>query len=141
MIVAGVFAWLGDVSVTLAGVGLIVLLVGAGTLLSTQSRSSVSNPHPAVYAILVIAIAVHAYHHLTSESSPGFFAWALVPYAVALTIACFRGARIAVAAGAALALALDVWTYYVVAHPTSSTAGLALLWMPLWNAIIVVPAD
>ena len=142
MIVAAVFGWLGEVSVALAGIGLIVLLIGSGALLSTQSRSQVLRPHPAILVVVASAIAVHAYHQLNSTLDPslGFLAWTLLPYVVVLIIACFKGTRIPVVAGAAFALAVDVWAYYDMAHSTSSTASLALLWTPLWNTIVIVPA-
>ena len=143
MIVAGVFAWFGEVSILLAGTGVALLLVGAGVLLSTQSRSQLRSPHPAIYVILGLAVAVHLYGNLTLVSrdfSSGSFLWALLPYGVVLALACFDGTRIPVVAGAALALVADIWTYHGVAVSTSSTAGLAFLWVPLWNAIIVVPA-
>jgi len=35
---------------------------------------------------------------------------------------------------------VDAWTYYeVFFHPKGSTAALALLWMPIWNPVLVVP--
>jgi len=53
LFVAGVFAWLGeDFILLVASIGLLVLLVGAGALLSAQSRVQLRYPHPAVYGLL-----------------------------------------------------------------------------------------
>ena len=42
--------------------------------------------------------------------------------------------------GSILPLLVDVFTTYAVfAKPLSSTSGLALLWMPIWNTAIVLP--
>lgn len=142
LIVAGLFGWFGEVSFLLAGAGLLVLLVGAGGLLSTQSRAQVRAPHPAVYGLLTLAIAFHVFQNVTMMSAPfayGWFLWALLPYGLVLVLSCFEGTRLSVVAGAALALAADAWNYYEVARSTSSTAVINFIWVPIWNTIIVVP--
>lgn len=141
-IVAGLFGWFGGVSLLLAGVGLLLLLTGALVLLSTQSRSRLRTPHPAVYALLVLAIAFHVFQNLTMMSADfsfGWFLWALLPYGLVLVLACFEGTRLSVIAGAGLALAADAWNYYEVARSTSSTAAINFIWAPVWGTIIVVP--
>ena len=66
--------------------------------------------------------------------------WAIVPYLVAAALALIsRNALIGIVA-VALVLLVDAWTYYeVFFHPKGSTAALALLWMPIWNPVLVVP--
>ena len=142
VLVAGVYGWFGEVSVPLAGIGLLTLLVGAGALLSTQSRAQLRLPHPVVYALLALAIGFHVYQNVTMMSadfSYGWFLWALLPYGLVLVLSCFEGTRLSIIAGAALALAADAWNYYDVARSTSSTAALNFIWIPIWNTIIVVP--
>jgi hypothetical protein len=142
MLVAGVYGWFGEVSVPLTGIGLLTLLVGAGALLSTQSRAQLRLPHPVVYALLALAVAFHVYQNVTMMSadfSYGWFLWALLPYGLVLVLSCFEGTRLSIIAGAALALAADAWNYYEVARSTSSTAALNFIWIPIWNTIIVVP--
>ena len=40
-----------------------------------------------------------------------------------------------------VALLVDLWVFHsVFINPTSSTAGLAMIWFPLWNMLIFVPA-
>jgi hypothetical protein len=141
----GLFEWFGplEVSLVVAGVGLLVMLVGAGLLLSTQSGAPSKPPHPAVYPVLALVIAFHIFQNLTMMSAGfawGFFLWALLPYGLVLVLSCFEGTRLPVVAGAALALAVDVWNYYEVSQSTSSTAVLNFIWAPIWNTIIVVPA-
>jgi len=142
LIVAGLFGWFGEVSFAFAGAGLLVLLVGAGGLLSTQSRARFRAPHPAIYGLLTLAIAFHVFQNLTMMSAHfayGWFLWALLPYGLVLVLSCFEGTRLSVIAGAALALAADAWNYYEVARSTSSTAAINFIWIPIWNTIIVVP--
>ena len=142
LIVAGLFGWFGDVSFLLAGAGLLVLLVGAGGLLSTQSRAQFRPPHPVVYGLLILAIAFHVFQNLTIMSAHfayGWFLWALLPYGLVLVLSCFEGTRLSVMAGAALALAVDAWNCYEVARSTSSTVALNFTWIPIWNTIIVIP--
>jgi hypothetical protein len=144
LIVAGLFGVerIGEMSLLLAGIGLLALLVGAGALLSTQSRAQLRIPHPAVYGILTLAVAFHVFQNMRTWSagfSFGWFLWALLPYGVVLVLSCFNGTRLPVIAGAALALAADAWNYYEVARSTSSTAAINFIWVPIWNTIIVVP--
>jgi hypothetical protein len=142
LVVAGLFGWFGEVSFLVAGAGLAVLLVGAGGLLSTQSRTQLRVPHPAVWGLLTFAIVFHVFQNLrmmSADFSYGWFLWALLPYGLVLVLSCFQGTRISVIAGAALALAADAWNCYEVARSTSSTASLNFIWIPIWNTIIVVP--
>jgi hypothetical protein len=153
LFVAGVFAWAGiDSILPVAGIGVLLMLVGAGGLLSTQSRAQVRIPHPLIYGMLALAIAFHVFQNLTMMStdfsyltkvsadfSYGWFLWALMPYGIVLILACFEGTRLSAIAGAALALAHDGWNYYAVAQSTSSTAAINFIWVPIWNTIIVVP--
>jgi len=143
LFVAGVFAWLGeDFILLVASIGLLVLLVGAGALLSAQSRVQLRYPHPAVYGLLALAIVFHVFQNLRMMSADfayGWFLWALLPYGLVLVLSCFEGTRLSVIAGGALALAADAWNYYEVASSTSSTAALNFIWIPIWNTIIVVP--
>ena len=101
-------------------------------------------PHPYVAGIVVAAAGLHAYENMyksAGDPSLGFFLWPMVPYAACLALSAFPGTRVAVIAGGALALAFDFWGYYsVFVNPESSTAALNLLFIPLWNTIIVVPA-
>lgn len=142
LLFAGVYGWLGEVSALLAGGGLLTLVVGAGALLSTQSRAKLGPPHPAIFALLALAIAFHVYQNVTMMSadfSYGWFLWALLPYGLVLVLSCFEGTRISAIAGAVLALGVDAWNYHEVARSTSSTAALNFIWTPIWNTIIVVP--
>jgi hypothetical protein len=143
LMVVGIYGWFGENSILLSGVGLVVSLLAVGVLLTTQSRAMLTSPHPLVYLIVALALALHLYENLAKSSGPfsfGWLVWALVPYGLALVLSCFATTRTAVVAGAAIALVIDAWTHYeVFIEPKGSTAALALIWMPLWNTIIVVP--
>jgi hypothetical protein len=142
LIVAGIYGWVGEVSIFLAGAGLVVSFIGVVGLLSTQSRAKLRRPHAAVYVLLIVAAAFHVLQNLRMMSADfalGWFLWALSPYGLVLALSFFEGTRRAAIAGAVLALAFDAWNFYAVAGSTSSTAALAFIWVPLWNTIIVVP--
>lgn len=70
----------------------------------------------------------------------GLFLWSCAPYAIAALLA--RGRRVWWGLGAAAAcLAADVFMHYsVFVAPKGSTAALGLLFMPLWNLLVVGPA-
>jgi hypothetical protein len=89
-------------------------------------------------------VALHGYENLPERSqafSLGFLSWSLAPHALALALSCFRATRLPAVAGAAAALFMDAWTFHAVfIAPSSSTAPLAMIWIPLWNMLIVVPA-
>jgi hypothetical protein len=132
-----------EFSVVLAGLGLVVLFCGIGFLLATTRPWHFSLPHPFVAGIAVVAFGLHAYENIfrtSGEPSLGFLLWSMVPYGLCLTLSAFLATRAAVIAGASLALAFDLLGHYsVFVNPHGSTAGLALVFIPLWSTIIVVP--
>jgi len=142
-IVAGIYGWFGEISLALAGLGLLICILGVGVLLSTQSSASLITPHPFVYVPVALAILLHGYENL-ALSSDGFsttwLLWALFPYGLVLALSCFEGTRKASIAGAVVALLVDGLVHYdVFISPQSSTAALALIWIPIWNTILFVP--
>jgi hypothetical protein len=141
-LVAGIYGWFGDVSIALAGLGLLVCVVGLGALLSAQSSTNLTAPHPYVYVPLALAVLLHGYENLarSSDVSYGWFVWALLPYGLVLALSCFRGTREASIAGGVVALLLDGLVHYdVFVNPQGSTAALALIWIPIWSTLIFVP--
>ena len=70
----------------------------------------------------------------------GLFLWSCAPYAIAALLA--RGRRVLWGLGAAAAcLVADGFMHYTVfVAPKGSKAALGLLFMPLWNLLVVGPA-
>lgn len=70
----------------------------------------------------------------------GLLLWSSAPYAIAAVLA--RGRHVVWALGAAAAcLAADLFMHYTVFFaPKGSTAALGLLFMPLWNLVVIGPA-
>jgi hypothetical protein len=94
---------------------------------------------------LLVAMAgalLHAYENAfkSEHLSLGWFAWAMLPYAVCL-IAWVRARTGAPAtAGAAVALIVDLYVHYeVFIQPRSGTAALAMIFAPLWSALLFCP--
>lgn len=100
----------------------------------------------ALSAIVSCGVGLHAYIALFEADkvatlfNVGLFGWSCIPYVAALTLALLTRQPWVGIAAAALVLLVDAWTYYAVfVRPKGSTAALALLWMPFWNLVIVVP--
>jgi hypothetical protein len=94
-------------------------------------------------AVIALAIALHAHEQLAKSSAPslGFFLWAMVPYAVCFLVLIRSRSGIPAALGVSVALALDLLAHYdVFVSPTSSTAALAMVAVPLWSAFLIAPA-
>lgn len=142
--VASIFGLFGSGSLGGAGVGVLIILVSAGLLLFTQSLTELRFPHPAIWLLFALAVGLHGYENLYESSggfSLGWFVWSLSPHLLALFLSCFRATRFSAVAGAAVALLIDFWVFHAVfIDPTSSTAALAMIWFPLWNILIFVPA-
>ena len=140
---AGLFGLLGQLSPFVAGIG--VFALGVGLVLTTFSLKSetLRTPNLVVIAVAGLAFALHLYENLylrSGEFSAGFLLWPLTPFALCLVTSCFRGTHLAAIAGAVVALGFDLFAHYsVFIHPTSSTAGLALLFAPLWNTLVFSP--
>jgi hypothetical protein len=93
--------------------------------------------------VVAVAAALHAYEELAKSSAPslGWFVWSMVPYGVCLIVLLRAKSGIPGAFGSSIALALDLIAHYnVFVNPKSSTAALALLFVPLWSALVFAPA-
>jgi hypothetical protein len=101
----------------------------------------------ALLAAAAAGCALSAYTVGFASSGPmgafhlALFAWTCLPYAVALLMPRLRIATRASALGYALAaLAGDLFMHYLVfIAPKGSTAALGLLFMPLWNLLLLGP--
>ena len=98
---------------------------------------------PALAPIL-LAVGLHLYEHAALSDngfSPGFFLWSLLPYAVCVAGLAMRWNPMSLAFAASVALAFDLLAHYsAFIHPTSSTAPLILLFMPIYDAVLWIPA-
>ena len=103
--------------------------------------------HRAALATCGLGAALHAYTapFKAEGGAPAFlaglFVWSCLPYAVVALVATW-GRQPVIAFGAALgALAGDLFMHYsVFVAPKGSTAALGLLFMPLWNLLLLAPA-
>ena len=147
--VAGLFLGLFGIpreeSPQVAAGGVVLLVAGVILLLFGLRPLHLKAPHASVFVATVLAIALHAYENFPSEDpsafTAGMFAWSLAPYALCLFVASFSKSWIVPLAGAVTALLFDLKVHndLFVNTPTSSTAGLALLFVPLWNLLVFAP--
>jgi hypothetical protein len=95
-------------------------------------------------APIVLAVGLHLYEHVALSDngfSPGFFLWSLLPYAACIAGLAAGWNPLSLAFAASVALAFDLLAHDgVFIHPTSSTAPLILLFMPICNAVLWIPA-
>jgi hypothetical protein len=93
---------------------------------------------------ILAGIGLHGYEHaLESDNgfSLGFFLWSVMPYGICVAGLTMSWNPLSVAFAAAVALASDLLAHYsVFVHPTSSTAPLVLLFMPIYDTVLWIPA-
>ena len=139
----GLFGLASELSPQLSVCGVAVLVFGVVILIVGSRPLSTTAPHFSVFVLAGLAIALHAYENLPIKSvafSVGVFLWSLAPYALCLIVAALSRSSIPAVAGAVIALIFDLNAHIqVFVHPTSSTAGLALLFVPLWNLLVFAP--
>ena len=86
------------------------------------------------YVAIALGCLLHGYTHFFASKSDlfiGLFFWALIPYAVAAILGCFR-----MFTPAALGYALGTLAGDIYAFPT---ADYGFLIMPIFNALVLGP--
>ena len=99
-------------------------------------------PKQLTLAVAGLGLVLHAYEQLalSREFSLGWLLWGLTPYAVCLAVLARSVNGAPSLCGAAVALVFDLIAHYdVFIHPTHSTAALAMIFVPLWGALIFCP--
>jgi hypothetical protein len=139
----GLFGIPGEGSVPVAAVGVLLLLAGVCSIFLKLRHAALHWPHWSLFLVVGGAVALHAYEALLrtgGDPSLAFFLWPLAPYVLCLVVAAVSASWIPPLAGAITALLFDLNAHNAVfVHPTSSTAGLALLFVPLWNLLVFSP--
>lgn len=92
--------------------------------------------------LMLFGLTLHTYTEFVQATSfsSGFWLLSLGPY-ICAAIILFLLRRPYVAAGAlVLPALLDAGAYYsALIHPQSSSAGLGLLFVPIWNLLLFAP--
>ena len=144
LFMTGLYGLLGDGSALLSGVGALLALAGAGALVFSLRPFVLKQPHKGMVAIATGAGALHAFECFgdgASGAALGFFVWGMTPYALCLSVSSMASWRAAPVPGGVLALAVDLLVHReVFVSPQSSTAALLLIFVPLWNTLVIVPA-
>jgi hypothetical protein len=99
------------------------------------------------WGLIVVGIGLHGYIDLFLSERPvsvfgflGVIGWPSLPYIMCAAVLRIWGNVGAAIGGSATALVLDALTVYsVFIHPTSSTAPLAMLFVPLWSLLVFTP--
>jgi hypothetical protein len=106
--------------------------------------SRIHGAYLAALAPVLLGIGLHLYEHAALSDngfSPAFFLWSVLPYAVCIAGLTMAWNPLSIGFAASVALAFDLLAHYsVFIHPTSSTAPLVLLFMPIYNAVLWIPA-
>lgn len=103
---------------------------------------------PITLALCGAGVALHLYTTVfKAEGGMGAIAfliglllWSCAPYATAAVLARGRRAVWGMGAAAACLVADGFMHYSVFIAPKGSTAALGLLFMPLWNLLVIGPA-
>lgn len=97
---------------------------------------------PAALTVAAFAAALHLYEQgvLASHFSPGFLAWALVPYLLCVAVLSRSRSGIPALCGVSVALALDLVAHVeVFIAASSSTSALLMVMVPLWSTVVFCP--
>ena len=99
-----------------------------------------------VTILILSGIVLHMTTAFIKSSGPvsafsiGLLIWSLFPY-LAISLAYKKG-RYGALCAAIVVLSFDIEMYMeVFVRPKSSTATLGLLFMPLWNLVIIIPVS
>ena len=133
---------LGSASPVLAIVGLVLLAVGVVSVLASLRTSVLSKPNTITVAVVALGTALHMYEqvHASGRFPVGWLLWSLIPYAICLAVSTIPGMRIPSIAGVTVVLLIDLWVHHgVFVSPSSSTAALALAFVPLWTSLVFAP--
>lgn len=110
---------------------------------STSDNMSDIRIRQIIYVLLFLGTALHLKAEFWESSDPGssfsigVLIWSLVPY---LGIFIFRKFLYGSLCAVILVFAFDLWMHLeAFVFPSSSTSALGLLFMPLWNLILVIP--
>ena len=137
----GLFGIPRELSILVSICGVVLLLAGVAVLLFSLRPLRFKAPHLGLIVIVLLAIALHVYEtYVNSPGGIGFLLWSSMPYALCVIVAALSTSSIPAVAGAVTAFLFDLGAHNdVFVHPTSSTAGLALLFVPLWNTLVFSP--
>ena len=92
------------------------------------------------FVFIGLAIFVYVGLFLTHGGFSLLNVWPMGPYLILLCIIPFARTPIALLLPTLAVILIDVSVIYeVFVAPSSSTAALILLWMPVWHVIIVIP--
>lgn len=92
--------------------------------------------------LVLIGVVLHTYVAVAKSHSfdAGFWLLALLPYIVGSILLTGLRKPYATVGALLIPVAMDIATfYYVFISPSSSTAPLALFFVPLWNLFFFVP--
>jgi len=114
----------------------------SGIPLVTERQDLMRATRRATVALLVLGLGLHSYTHavLASAFDVRYWLWSISPYLL-VALLLWRGRWPCAALGAALLPVIcDMAVHYAVFHTSgSSTAAVALIMMPFWNLVVVLP--
>jgi hypothetical protein len=99
------------------------------------------NTHVVAAGLVLFGIALHSYTGLveaTSFSLP-LWLWSICPYVIGGLLVIAGPFQVFIGALALIAVADLLVFRSIFIQPTSSTAPIALIFMPLWNLVVIGP--
>jgi hypothetical protein len=102
----------------------------------------------AIYIVLFLGACLHIYHVFTafiftegiSSFSLGLTAWSVIPYIICLIILRSFGSPVKALVAGLFIFIMDILIHVeVFISPSGSTAAVGLVFMPLWNSVLVIP--
>jgi hypothetical protein len=110
---------------------------------NTPNNMKPARTRQAIYLLIFLGTGLHLKAELWGSSDPGslfsigVLVWSLVPYFVIFILRKFSYGSLC---AATLVFAFDLWMHLeAFVFPSSSTSALGLLFMPLWNLVLVIP--
>jgi hypothetical protein len=109
---------------------------------------SLKNLKYATYIIIFLSACLHIYHVFRafistegiSKFSLGVMAWSIVSYIICLIILNSFGIPVKALIAGLFILIMDIWVHVdVFLSPSGSTAAVGLLFIPLWNMVLIIP--
>jgi len=127
--------------ISCAGLGFILIGLVMGGIASRFIARTKPNILTLALALAGLGVYVSFGRQAFTSLSPWGVLWALLPYLVCIAVSCFVPLHKVVVAAGVVLLLFDAYVAYSVLHSSDATAGLALVYAPIWSTLVLVPVS